>query len=295
MRVHFSFFIIIITVLLSCKVKKTTNGNTFSNKLSDTEINFIPYYLEAEKAKKLYENQQYDKSYHIIDSLFDKYGVRNSFAINECMMFLDMSVKLKRTDNLENVVRYMSSKMGFALVNFEDEEQDFILKNTTIDSLSVARFIDVYKQGLKPALQDTLKAMIERDQKVRMDGYDADAFQKVAALNNRQLINIIKINGFPTVDQIEEIRYIAFIEALLMHLETIEKLEMQPILYSELKKGRIPPYMYARMLDKETIINQNNIGFPYYGTVKNRMPSDSIECNNARETIGLPRIKFSQR
>lgn len=291
--------VLLLVIIISCSSTKTKNNYTVKNETPPkNEINFIPYYLETERAKKLYDNKEYEKAYSIIDSLFNVYGVRNTFLVNECIMFLDMSVRLNKTNNLENVVKYKSSEMGFALVNFEDKERDFILKNTTIDSLTVDRYIKEYENGLLPVLQDTLKAMIRRDVEVRelYSSYDqnADAFAKVAALNDRQLVEIIKINGFPTVDQIEGVSCFPGILAMLMHLGTNEKIELQPILYEELKKGRIPPFMYALMLDKETMINQNDIGFPYYGTVDNRMPADTTACNNARETIGLPRMRFGK-
>lgn len=101
----------------------------------------------------------------------------------------------------------------------------------------------MYTDGLLPVLRDTLKSMIERDQKVRMNGYDVDAFEQVHALNDRQLIEIIKTNGFPTVQQIDDNGVFPGILAMLMHLKPAEKLELQPVLFQEVKKGRCTPYI----------------------------------------------------
>ncbi|PZQ98541.1 MAG: hypothetical protein DI539_29310 [Flavobacterium psychrophilum] len=288
-------FLIVILSFLSCKSKKAINTEVAKVKPAPTEVNYIPYFLAAEKAKKLYDNKEYEQAYNLLDSLFDTYGVRNTFLINEYNIFFDLSARLNKTHNLENIEIYVYSKLGLDPRFYEENARDYVLKNSSLDSLEITRLKKMYANGLMPVLQDTLKSMIERDQKVRMDGYDVDAFENVSFINDRQLIDIIKANGFPTVQQIDETTVFSGILAMLMHLKPTEKLELQPILFQEVKKGTCPPFIYALMLDKETMINNNDIGFPYYGTVDNRIPADTTACNNARETIGLPRIRFAKQ
>ena len=62
MRFSYIFFIISVVVLISCKSKNVTDRPISKGKSAQAEQNFIPYYLEAERAKKLYDNKEYEKA-----------------------------------------------------------------------------------------------------------------------------------------------------------------------------------------------------------------------------------------
>lgn len=258
------------------------------------EQNYVPYFLEAERAIKLNKHKKHEKSYSVLDSLFNIYSPKNTLLLNECTLFIDLSEKLGKTHNLEKVVTYQMLHDGWVLSDYNKNVEEYILDNTSLDSLTVMKYNTKYRNGLNYALQDTLKAMFDRDQKVRFIYKDPnhEEIYKVSKLNNRQIIDIIKTHCYPGLDKVPDALYLGKLSVMLKHLSTKEKLEVQPYLYEELKKGNVAPWIYGSMLDKETAINKVDIGFPYYGTISNIKPSDTTECNNARESIGLPRIKF---
>ncbi|MBD3842020.1 MAG: hypothetical protein IE909_09085 [Campylobacterales bacterium] len=281
-----SLFFTIALALLAIGADDTEMSGNFQ-----PEPNYIPYFLKAEKAKKLYKNGRYEESYKILDSLFDYYEPKNTLILNESYTFLTLCVTLGKTHNSEKVIKYFALKEGWEYTTFEEDQRVFMINNTSLDSIAVIKLNKLYKTEYIPALADSLAVMFERDQEVRQSPIDEDKLAKVRLLNNRQLIDIIKKYGFPTKSQVDDLRKVANISVMLKHLTPEEKLEVRPILYEELKKGKVAPWIYGSMLDKET---RNNLDteFPYYGTYSNMKPTDTTACNDARESIGLPRIKF---
>lgn len=279
------FFVIAVGMFFMC----TANIKT-SEKPQD-KVNYIPYFLKAEQAVKLYKNSKFDESYRILDSLFNHYEPKNTLALNESSTFLKLCVKLRKIHNAEKVIKYFALKEGWDYSSFEGDIQAFMVKNTRYKASVILELNKQHRIGLIRSLGDSLGVMFDRDQAVRQPPVDEKALLRVNAYNGRQLINIIKKYGFPTPSQVDDLRKVANISVMLKHLTVAEKLEIQPILLEELKNGKVAPWIYASMLDKETAAS-HDIGFPYYGTYADVKPKDTTACNNARETIGLPRIIF---
>src|SRR5690606_3967628 len=56
--------------------------------IAEKEVNYIPYYLKVYEADSLFMMKNYERSFEILDSLFQKYEPLNQFGVYEMQTYV---------------------------------------------------------------------------------------------------------------------------------------------------------------------------------------------------------------
>lgn len=280
------------TIMISCK-SKVIERNVVINKKE--EVNYIPYFIEVQKAKILYDKQKFQVCYNKLDSLFTLFEPKESLFIYESSMYCLLSDTLKKYDKVKinKLVNILVKNYGKEIYDFEryGEQWKRIVANSGLSVEELKILNKEFQRNVNLGVRDTIGIMAARDKAIRDKFKDGGKFDSIDNLNEPILISIIKKYGYPKENLVGpkvfknpagDIK----ISILLKHLKPEVKKELQPILLDEVKKGNCHPQIYAGMLDHMAIL-QKDYTFPYYGTYDNVALKDTAEINKNRRTIGL--------
>lgn len=286
------FIIILILFFVSCKTKIDNN----SKDLKVYKQNYIPYYLKVEKSKSFYLNNEPDKCFELLDSLFNIYKPVNTFSFDELELYCELAVKNNKTDKLNDYVDILVSNYGYDLANNKDSLWILIKKESKFSDYDLKLKYNNFLNGINHNLRDSIIEIFKEDQDVRKtrNSFKIDSIDRI---NELKTVDIIKKYGYPTIKLIgghgkDEKLSPATISVLLKHISYENVKQIQPLLLEEIKNGKCPPFVYAGMLDVRKIVAKEETDFEYFGTIKNVHPTDTTETNIARENIGLSKIKF---
>jgi len=286
------FIIILILFFVSCKTK--IENNSKDSKLYNQ--NYIPYYLNVEKAKFFYRNNEPDKCFELLDSLFTIYKPVNTFAFDELELYCELAIKKNNTSKIKDYVTILVSDYGYDLANNNDSLWTLIKKESKFSNNDLKLKYDNFLNGINHNLRDSIIEIFKEDQDVRKTR-NSTKIDSVDRINELKTVEIIKKYGYPTTKLIgghgkDEKLSPATISVLLKHISYENVKQIQPLLLEEIKNGKCPPFVYAGMLDVRKIVAKEETDFEYFGTIKNVHPTDTTATNIARENIGLPKIKF---
>ena len=284
-----------IGFLSSCKTN-ALKKDIVENK----EVNYIPYYLKVYEAKNYYDSKEFEKSFNILDSLFQYYEPIETPTIYEMEIYCELAVKFKKYSEIKKVLRVMIVKYGrkpYEIVGSDDLWSDIILHSKYTKS-DFENFHKEYLKKINYSLKDTIVEMFKRDQLYRKKGnnYNPSKFDSIDKINGSIFFSIIKKYGYPRENIIGGMELNnsvkpSFLSTILMHLNyNFYNQNLKDLLFNELKKGKINPLDYATMLDKFYVQNTDKItDYTYMGTYLKPV-NDTIKTNIARKNIGLPKL-----
>ena len=122
MKYSFVAFLCLL-FLISCKSNYTSVGSK--------NANYIPYYLKVYEADSLYLVGNYERSYHILDSLFDKFEPLNMTLYFEYESYVKTSVILNKNVNSKSQICSLIEKFGYS---YQDIKTDSLLNVALINS-----------------------------------------------------------------------------------------------------------------------------------------------------------------
>lgn len=288
-----SFLVAIIAMILitgSCRSKVVSHSNDFKI----ISKNYVPYFLTIEKAKKYYRKNEFDKSFHLLDSLFNIYEPVNTFSFDELELYCELAIKNSKTEKLNEYVEILVSDYGYDLANNKDSLWILIKKASKFSDDDLTKKYNIFLSEINQNLRDSIVQIFKEDQDVRKTRNSAK-IDSLDRINEFKTIAIIKKYGYPSIKLIgghpkDELLSPATMSVLLKHISYENVKQIQPLLLEEIKNGKCPPFVYANMLDVRKIVAKEETEFEYFGTIKNVHPADTIATNIARENIGLPKI-----
>ena len=280
----------LILLLLSCKSKFTRIG--------DENANYIPYYLKVYEADSLYIIKEYEKSYAILDKLFNEYEPIDMDTYFEFSSYFELKVVLNKKIKPKNF-DLLVSKYGYV--------KERILVDSLLNIYVKNKYRDFEKKY--PELRKTYLATINvslRDSIIKMNALDQMYRQKeqdLSKLKEIDTVNIQKINKF-----FDKYGYInkkvignfsidnsqVSIEVMLLHTQPDYRLKiLMPKIHNYLLRGDASPLIYGKLYDQYLLYGGKE---QYYGTYQNpkkiMMPLDTL--NKRRKNIGLPSYGYER-
>jgi hypothetical protein len=267
------------------------------------EVNYIPYFIEVQKAKRLYDKGKLKQAYMKVDSLFNFFEPKESLFMYESSMYCELSdtLKIYNKSRLKKLITLITGKYGKNLSDYDrfGKKWKRIILKAGLTEKEIKSIYNNLQKNINTAIRDTIGVMYERDQWARETQERIDTkLDSIDRLNEPLLIDIITKYGYPKETLVGAKLYEnpardGNIQVLLLHMQPYVKIKfIEPILKQELKNGDVSPWIYATILDYIIKINQVDSPFPYYGSYYTNVSTDDIEeINKNRLSIGMLGIK----
>ena len=301
MRKSIILLFIGFVIISSCKTKSFQESKIVAIEAQE-EVNYIPYYLKVYEAKKYYDFKEYNKSFIILDSLFKHFEPIETPTVYEMDIYCELAVILEKynINVLKKVLRTKVLKYGRK--PYLNDDLDSFWKKVIIYSnykkSDFEKFHNEYLSNINYGLKDTIVEVYKRDQLYRKKSdYNTAKFDSIDKINSKIILAVIKKHGYPRENLIGGLETSNpakpnYLSTALMHLDfDIYKLELDSLLFNEVKKGNLCPLDYAMMNDRIYVANKDKMSnYVYFGTYKNIKIQDTLKTNNARKLIGLPSL-----
>ncbi|WP_159076427.1 hypothetical protein [Flagellimonas amoyensis] len=267
----------------------------------DTEINYVPYYLEVYRADSFYLKGFYQQSYKILDDLFKEYAPLNQFGLFEMQTYIKSAYQTKNYDMIKPTFIKLMNTWGFVpKTAFSDSILSNAWDRVKIDEEKIVSSENSYKEKINWTLRETIVAIKLQDQNFRgRNGEDSIDRQHIILLKD-----IFNKYGYPDFRLIGNSRSDENIDLLVVfnhisdNLEEDEYIFFRESLLKYVRKGTASPVCLAFLEDKRCF----DIGEPtVYGTFgtdisfgEKRLKVDTLEVNKKRKSIGLPSLQYSK-
>lgn len=266
------------------------------------EVNYIPYYLKVYEADSLYLTGNYQRSFEILDSLFQKYKPLNQPFIGEFRIYLKSAYLSSNYQIFPDAM--VKGIIDFGLSDFLFENDSILglaFQHAKIDSNAYNDYWNKYVSKLNLSLRDTIIEMKARDQYNGRKDYDKPEGKRILdsidLINEKLLIYIFEKYGYPDESLIGNMEFsikrdstpfsTVFSHVLLHTRDSIRKAYFLPKMWKFVKEGKAPPIFYARMVDQLEIYNKRP---QIYGTYKGVDIKDKQIVDSLRNSIGLPKL-----
>lgn len=295
------FIIVNICIILNTKCFSQTEV------VNETkEVNYIPYLIEVQKAKRLSNDGKLKQAYKKLDSLFNFYEPKETLMIYEGKLYCELSdtLKIYNKKRLREIIISLAGEYDRDITKYSDYKKKWkrIFSIAGVKEAEVKKLCAELEANINTAIRDSIGVMYERDQWARATQERIDTkLDSVDKLNEPLLIDIITKYGYPKAKlvgrkNIDNPARDQNLSVLLKHVDPTVKINvLQPLLYQELKKGDLDPWVYASMLDHIRMVSQVESPFPYYGTYITNKSIQTIEnldeINRNRRSIGLLDLK----
>ncbi|WP_442786852.1 hypothetical protein [Flavobacterium suncheonense] len=286
------FSIITIAILFSCKT------NAIKGVEVKKELNYIPYYLKVYEADSLYITKNYQRSYDILDSLFQKYEPLNMPSYYEVNRYYQLKIildkKIKNEDFLKLISKY---RLTDTTLKKDSIFNIYYLKEKNFFDKNYAKLSEINKSSLKLELRKEISLMIENDQLYRKQSYHAniDKQNTIDSINSKRLIEIFNDYGFPDEKIIGNSLVdgkIVDVGVLLLHTKDSLRINyFLPKIMDFIKEGKAKSQYYANMYDQYLLYKGQE---QYYGSYDNKTQIPIKELNRRRATIGLPNYGYEK-
>lgn len=282
------FLIIVVSFgFFSCKSNYVRIG--------DKNANYIPYYLKVYQADSLFLVGDYEKSYKILDSLFEKYEPINMEGYYEYGNYLSSSIMIGETKKLRRNVKLAYKNYGGLLIYHKDFFLmiEKISKETKLSPKKINTLKKKYFEKLDLDLRKKIESLIIEDQSVRGENNNSEKqffFQKK---HSEELENIFTNKGYPSYNFIGSDNYFdntAEIDILLVHQDNKTIKKYLPFILENVINGKCKPSVYAFLYDR-LIWNESNekdgTFKQYYGSyvMSNGLPQLPIINQNKNDSI----------
>ena len=278
---------------ISCKSKKIA-----IEKVSQKEVNYIPYYLKVYEADSLYIIKDYEKSYEILDSLFKRYEpiqMANYYEVNN---YYKLKIILNKKINIA----------AFSELISKYRLTDLALKNDSVFNIYYSKekkYFDKkyillrkkYLSSVNIELRNEIKKMSLNDQLYRKKDYQANikTQTEIDSINSKRLLEIFEEYGYPNEKIIGEFNldnvYVD-IGTMLLHTNDYNRINVfLPKVQEFINKGMASPRAYATMIDQYNLYHGKE---QYYGSYTNPTQIKVQELNKRRKQIGLPSYTYEK-
>lgn len=274
-----TFFLLVVFFALSCKSVDITS--------QEKEVNYIPYYLKVYEADELYENGHYEKSFAILNNLFNRFEPVNSLYHFDYEKYLKLGInKFSKSQN-SIIIKNLVVNYGVSLNKFKESgslHHSFQNSNLNFDSLKI--YEKLFFSKLDIGYRQKIVKMFELDQSSKF--ISKKYSDSIDLINCKAFIDLIKEKGFPTIQKVGNVTqdYGVDLGALLIHFaRTPYYAILHDILYTEVKKGNVQPEHLASFIISRNIFEGKE---EYFGNLSTKYTVDElIIFNERRKQYGL--------
>ena len=289
--------IFLFFILISCGSTLKINSNEINNK----KFNYIPYYLESQKADSLYQIGDFEKSYRKLDSLFKIYRPLNTDTYQEYSVYLSSAVMSDHFEDIENKVRFGLSNFGTITTNHKEWVAIYVgvIKAARLNKEEIILLKNKYKSKVNLELRNRLVKMTNEDQSIRVKGKDSE-FDSVDLKNSKELEDIFNKYGYPSISLIgsnNSFDDYVNIKVIFLHQTDDFKKKYLPIILDNVKKGNCDPRVYATIYDRKMWENSNKQFYGSYTSTNNKIDPpllNSKDIDSIRKSIGLESISYNE-
>lgn len=288
-----------LVLIVSCKSK-----NIVKKEDSQKEVNYIPYYLKVYEADSLYQTNNFEKCYKILDSLFKIYKPINTEEYAEYGIYLNSAVM---TGNLKD----FGDKVKFGFLNFGNIKTlhrnralmyDTVKKASNLNPEEIKLLKTQYYNNLNLDLRKRLLEMLDDDQEVRLENHSVEEILAVDEKNRIKMNEIFKLYDFPKRELVGSINAYdmpdgknLYLDILFLHQSDSVIKRYLPKLLTGVKKGYCDPKVYSQVYDR---MMMDETGKQYFGSYT--CDSNGEVCplinpekiDSIRKSIGLYHIKY---
>jgi len=254
----------------------------------EQEINSISYYNKVNEIDSIYRiAKNPELAAKEYKALFKEYAPKNQEYIEEYETY----IKLSEQYNIDFGGKESLYKLITLISPSGNTYKKYLplFKKYGIDSTEVKQRTALYKNSLNHILIDSLTVASHRDQEANRQD------MMIMLRNDRKNLNlflrIFDQYGYPSEQKIGTVgndgEPLAIV-TILSHLICLDHKKIYPRLEEYLKKGEIPPRVFALIIDKYYLCQQSE----HYFNVSSGLSSheDSLTINRRRKTIGLPSL-----
>ncbi|WP_294210138.1 hypothetical protein [uncultured Chryseobacterium sp.] len=259
-----------------------------SCKKREKEFNSISYYNKVNEIDSIYriakDPELAAKEYKI---LFKEYAPKNQEYIKEYETYIQLSEQY----NMDFGGKESLYKLIILISPSGNTYKKYLplFKKYGIDSTEVKQKTALYKNSLNHILIDSLTVASHRDQEANRQ--DIMIMRKNDRKNLNLFLRIFDHYGYPSEQKVGTVGNDGeplVIVTILSHLICLDHKKIYPKLEEYLKKGEIPPRLFALIIDKYYLCQKSE----HYYTISSGVSShgDSLTINRRRKIIGLPSL-----
>lgn len=295
-----SYLIVSTMLIIACS--SMPKGNQTAR-----EVNYIPYYLKVYEADSLYFVGNYQRSYDILDSLFQKYEPINFMGYNEYATYTQCAFLLNQKKGIVRKVEKLIANFGYSKERFIDDSTSVLSKVYQTANISDEKYQTLrqrYLSSIDLELREQVVNMIDNDQYYRKfyDKEDIDRKRnETDSIIEQILIKWFDQGIYPNEKRIGngsvDKKFSLDIVVLLLHTkENVRNSYFIPKVYDFVKKGECSPRTYAVIVDQLKYFQKyNNLDMPYGEFNLIRIDSTQYyRFNPNRKEIGLPTLEYSK-
>lgn len=295
---------VVMAVVFSCKTEVILDnaGKTADNPIK--EANYIPYYLKVYQADSLFLSNNYQRSYEILDSLFQKYQPLNMEGYNEYGNYIASSVLSGHLKGIEKKAKKGFINFGSIITTHQEADKLYgrVIKAAGLSENDIKLLKQKYSEKINLELRKRIGAISDEEQSAKAN-YQQEVVSFFQEKHSRELDEIITKYGYPNYQIIGPTDYAndknpsskpIGITALLLNQDKNSKEKYLPLLLDGLKKGKCSPSDYAVLFDKilwqKTEASNNPKQF--YGSFPQIPLLNPAKIDSIRKSIGLPRLGY---
>lgn len=274
---------------------------------ANSQLNYIDYHTVIAKAENHILDKKYKEAFHLYDSVFKIYP--NHFSKD----LYNAAICAARSNQSDNSTEYLMELSNYGYNTFIINKITFKSKSST---LKWRVFKRQYKKNLKAKLKERnqnkdylfFEELFRKDQFFRMKkgSYSVygDTINKIDSINISELKKNILLNGYPT-DKVLMPNFgsTSNLYFVVRHAYQNKDYTLTEMLYDEVKKGNLHPYVFAELEDKK--YNLQKIGDKYCvltyfkiegKIIERKLNSDKIKDYNLnRASIGLESLEMYKK
>lgn len=287
----------LLSALFCCDGTKGISSKEITS-ISEKEVNYIPYYLKVYEADSLYLVGNYERSFKILDSLFQEFEPLNQEGIYEYETYLKTSF-LTNNNKIDKLVRKLIREWGYDKNRFEsnnDENLSLAFDLSSIGNEGIENLLQIYNKKINWSLRDTILEIKRLDQMFR--GVDLHKEDSIDKIHIKKINNIFQSYGYPNYQKIgySKPSEIIDLDVVFAHfvndLDSLEFEDFKEKLYLYVKRGEASPRVYAVFVDAKNIFVDKDRE-AYYGTFTSpKLIVDTAKINKRRSKIGLPSFTY---
>ncbi len=257
-----------------------------------SKCNYIEdYYPVVYKAQIEYLKGNFEKSYHLFDSVRSKCELLNNQDIIERIVFAELSGRKGLYDQAFHYLQ-LAIKDGFNFVYIEGNENlDFLKSHPKWNELKkeADSLTTIFEKTTEYKLRDEIIAMIKEDQEVRVNKIPSE-MKTIDSMHQSKIKRIFTLYGFPNEKLIRgsTLNESIDITTMMMHFNDVEY--FKPILLEFIKKGECSPSVLANMVDSNDR-KENLFTYGIYENLDTSKIKDFKNLNMRRTSIGLRTIE----
>ncbi|TGD58957.1 hypothetical protein [Flavobacterium humi] len=291
---------LLIVSFLSCKTIKVTAIDP----VVKNEINYIPYYLKVYEADSLFLTNNYQRSYEILDSLFQHYEPLNMEGYFEYSAYIATSVLTHHLKDIDKKIRKGYADFGHISISHKNsfDFYDSIMKTSKLTETEIRILKLEHSKKINLDLRQKIVIMSEEDQAPRID-YNTDKIKFYQEKHKIEIEDIISKYGYPNYKVIGDVSYsdgtdkiyksVSF-TTIFLHQDMNVKEKYLPMMLEGVKKGTFLPADYAAIFDKSIwqSTSEKNNPQQLYGTFPKLNLKYPKKINTIRKSIGLPHLGY---